>query len=119
MKYITINSSDRVAASSVSNAEYQLHRPIENAKKIKLLHFSLPNTIYNITSSNNQLTFDDGNVQTLTIPPGAYNITELLNEIQTGLNGLSTITFTATFINNMEGNNYRRFEFFFEFWKWS
>lgn len=92
MKYLLIDSRDRLANSvSSSDCTFQLVDGSLIFKMVKLLHFQVPNTLYNITSTNNKLTFNDGtNPYTVTIPVGNYNIVDLIGELETLMNATAS-----------------------------
>src|ERR1700679_3553551 len=84
---LVIGSNDKTAVAS--------------AKRVKLLSCTLPNVIYNIDATNNQLYVGGGfGESTQTIPPGSYDTTTLPTAITTamttaGLTGV-TVTYSAT-----------------------
>ena len=51
MRFINVNSIDKRAGGSNSNCEIPLYPAVRNAKQIKLLSFSLPNTIANVETT--------------------------------------------------------------------
>jgi hypothetical protein len=69
---LVINSRDRDYSSQTSNNfTVQLTRPIK-ATTVKLDAVDIPNTIYNVNSSNNVIYFNDGTNRTATVTPGNY-----------------------------------------------
>lgn len=84
-KTLVINSADRNSGNS-NNYVIKFPSAMKNVKGVKLLSVQLPNTIYNITTSNNGLAFTLGStLYTFTISPGAYTASTLANIIQTGM----------------------------------
>src|SRR3981189_2759043 len=76
--------------------------------EIALRRFESYNSIYNITTSINQFKYFNGTVnRTITIPPGAYEIAAINNEIQRQMVLLGDYTLGATgntFSINISGN---------------
>ena len=96
MEYLYINSAD-LTFGTVSDATYTIKVPIFK-KKVRLLSFNCPNTLYNIDATNNTLVFVVGsNTYTVSIPPGGYNSSAFLQALQNGMNNAgSPLTFTVT-----------------------
>lgn len=90
-RYLFIDSSDN-RLTGHNDIEINLTQGIK-ASKVELLHFSVPNTFYNINSSNN--TFDFDVASTVTVTPGSYTLAQLLTEIETQMQAV-TATYTAT-----------------------
>jgi len=87
---VVIDSADRETGTSV-NFQIDLPYKITNSSSVTLLSCALPHTFYNIrTGVNDMLDFDDGAVLAVTIPGGGYAIADLLTEIQTQMNSVST-----------------------------
>ena len=86
---------------TVSDATYSIRVPIYK-KKANLLGFTVPNTLYNINTTNNTLIFTvSGNTYTVSIPPGAYNSASFLQAVQTAMSSAgSGLNFTVTQNNN-------------------
>lgn len=73
-RFLLIDSRDRVAGSS-STTQFKIILPsaIHQVNKVKLLAVNMPNTTYNIRSTNNLLQFQRGaTVYNATIPVGSY-----------------------------------------------
>lgn len=83
-----IRSADR-SSGTASSFIVPFQNPRE-FKRVTLLDVVLPQTIYNITAANNSLDFSDGATLSVTITPGAYSITNLLVQIATQMNVVST-----------------------------
>jgi hypothetical protein len=63
--------------------------------KYRVSHISFPNTIYNVTSSNNTVDYNSGT--TLTLPVGYYNSANLPGAVKTMLDGAPPVdTYTVT-----------------------
>ena len=73
---ILIQSKDRISGS----AERFIVRvpPFHDITGVSLLAATIPNTLYNIDSSNNVVYWDRGGALMATLPPGAYSITSLM-----------------------------------------
>ena len=78
-------------ATSGSSSDYTIHfdKPIElkgDKWEVGLISAEVPNTFYNISAAlgNNKLYYDDGTLQTLTIPDGIYEVDTLNTFIQGG-----------------------------------
>ena len=97
----TISSKDRTGGLSTSSTAFSVNLPITiKAKKLSLLELVLPNSIYNVDSSNNVLPFNDGtNNINVSITPGAYSINNLVTQIQTQLN-TSSSGFSVSYNSN-------------------
>lgn len=97
---IIIKSKDRVNYSSTTASQFacQLLRSIA-FDELELLYAQIPNTIYNITSSNNVIYFNDGANVSATITPGSYTISSLTSAIATAMTSASSSakTYTVTY----------------------
>ncbi len=92
----TINSADRIISAN-SSTNFTVNLPVTaNVSKAELMEVQLPNTYYNVNSYNNVLSWNDGSLKTITVPPGAYNINQLVTEIQTLMNSVSS-GYTVTY----------------------
>src|SRR5271170_6851014 len=96
--HVLVNSQDRVVGTS-SSFLFSFNRPLENCKYLELLYASIPNTMYNITTNNNNFTFNDGVTnQTATLTPGVYTQSNFLTALATAIVAtLTALTFTLTF----------------------
>jgi len=83
---------------NTSNFTVNLQRPIEGCDKLELLQATIPNTIYNITSINQNFTFNDGTAtRTATVAVGQYSSSQLLTALGAAITATSTaLTFTLT-----------------------
>lgn len=100
MDYLYISSNDRIRQTETSsNFTVHLNHPIENKHSISLSHFSVLNTMYNVTSLNNRISVHySGNDYHAMITEGAYNISTLTSALKTALdNNGSTVTYTVTY----------------------
>ena len=100
MVLLTLNSKDRISGSS-SDFLVKINNPPKNISQVCLREVILPNSIYNINSSNNMLYFEVGStgVANLSIPPGFYNTLSLvtkLNERFTAIGVATTVTYDST-----------------------
>lgn len=102
MEYLIINSENR-QWGPITDTTYNFHNLVENTKRIKLLSFTMMNTIFNITDKNNQIYHGwapvgpgVGIYLTTTIPPGCYSIDLLVDTLETYLNNGTPSGFTFT-----------------------
>lgn len=93
---LIINSKNRTSGNP---NEFKIQiPPIEGLKKYSLLYANIPNTLYNIDSTNNLIYFNRGGALVATLAFGAYNITDLIAEISTEMSAADAIqTYTATY----------------------
>jgi hypothetical protein len=97
---IYLNSAQRQnKTDSAARAQIRLNRNIE-ATCAELSYFSMPNTWYNVTTYNNTFRVS-GNL--ITIPPGSYDLNQLLTETQSLLPPDSTILYNDV-LNRIEIN---------------
>ena len=95
---VVINSVDRLSPLETSSQFTVAVRPaIVNAKSVALMYAIIPNSTYNITAANNSLSFDDGSVITVNIPPGSYNTTTLAATIAATMTAAGSQTYTVTY----------------------
>lgn len=86
-KYLTIKSSERYQGSPADFVIHCKHSFVFD--KVELIQCIIPNTYYNITSSNNTILF---NGTPSSIIPGSYSLSELINYM---------ITVFSEFIQNI------------------
>lgn len=83
---LLINSKERESSStSSSDFHIELKKPIQGCY-VYLISAHIPNTFYNITSSNNKIRWSYGATPTstsATIPDGAYAADDLASQLQT------------------------------------
>ena len=105
-KHIFVSSENRDQTKYPSGNNYVLHftSPIKNVKRVELLHATVPNTIYTLSSgtnvisvSNTSATQGEDLVQ-ISIPPGFYSGTGLASEITNAISNISGIT--TTYLTN-------------------
>jgi hypothetical protein len=72
---------------------------LQRVKRIKLIQFSVANTIYNVVSGvNNYVCWNRGGTSyTYQIPSGQYSIANLLTTIQTGMNNADSNSYALTY----------------------
>lgn len=80
MKYLVYLDSRASIGPRPSNCSFNLNQPIVNGSRVRVVSFSFANTLYNVDSSNNTLTFS---TFTLTIPVGYYTAQNLVDYINT------------------------------------
>lgn len=98
---VFVDSRNRTALSSGSSSfVVSLPRPIARIKRVQLLNLMLPNTVYNISASNNTIPFVVGvNTLTATLPVGNYTSDSLAAAVATALTSAANgtgVTFTAS-----------------------
>lgn len=98
-QYLLINSQDRVSGVAHSFKAY-IKPSLDAFKKVELYNVTLPNTIYNITSTNNIIYFSEGSTPlTAIITSGAYNSSTIVAAIGSAMTSASvnSYTYTTTF----------------------
>lgn len=99
-KYVAVNSAFRISGTSNSFTAV-LGQPVIGAAGLRLLHAKFPNTVYNVTTVNQNITFTYNAVQyTAVVPVGAYNATQLLGAVQNRMNVAASVT-TFTVVQNL------------------
>jgi len=95
---IFIDSND--ATLSISDAEkiFYLNSPIIAPAGVRILigltNLTIPNTIYNFNSSNNQISFtQSATTQVVTIPAGNYSASTLVDALNTAITLSITVSF--------------------------
>lgn len=95
--FVNIDSRKRQSGTAESLV-FVLDHGLADVTKVELLHFSCYNTIYNVDQYSNQLSFTDTNgTFTITVAPGNYIESELLDAIQTAMNSASSNGYTLTY----------------------
>jgi hypothetical protein len=125
---VELQLDSRVAFStpdaSYSSINWPLYRleAIHNIVGLKVVSASIPFTYYTFNSNNNTFTLTEsegGGAQTVTIPPGNYNVTTFITAAETALEAASTaagnnnaytVTYSGTtgkltFVNDAGGVN--------------
>lgn len=87
-----------------------IHARDDEDIKISLVKMTLPNTIHQVNTSNNQITFINASNQstTITIPNGTYNVYNLIKIIQSLYPALTSATFNPSknhFVFNFSNNH--------------
>ena len=105
---LIIDSRERNSSSSASSSDFTiyLYSSFTNINQIRLNWIQIPNTLYNINSSNNIVSFTENlTLKTATIPSGNYNALDLASELASILTTASegynvyTVTYsTKTFM---------------------
>lgn len=101
-RFVHINSFDRLNGNS-NNCIIQLDKPIDftkRNKRMKLVNFVIPNTIYNITTNNYNIPFfEDSTSKNTQLTPGYYTASTLATHISTQMTSTSSgyATFTASY----------------------
>jgi hypothetical protein len=97
---LTINSQDRTL-NSISSTDFYVDiiPAITYASKFQLISAIIPNTTYNISSSNNVLNWQEAsttNYQAV-IVPGSYSAVSLATAIAAAMNAVGTVTYSASY----------------------
>ncbi len=101
-EYVIIDSRRRdTGSTSSSDFTYTFKRIFHNVTGIQLVFANFPYVLYNITSSNNSVTFNNGSNRTATLTAGLYTATALATELGTqmttsGGGDVYTATFSTT-----------------------
>ena len=100
----TFDSLQRQSGTS-NNFDIQLNFAIDAVKSIELMHCSIPNTFYNINSTNNTFIINESGDVTVTLRNGNYIIADLVTEITNQLSALTVATtldetYTITYNSN-------------------
>lgn len=82
---LSVNTKDRISGNS-TDCKILLLLPVSVPKKIELLSVTIPNTIYNVTSTNNMVYWTDTVSHSTQLPTGSYSISTLISTIQTQMN---------------------------------
>jgi hypothetical protein len=83
---------------TATDFQIQLRRPLR-AKEVALLQANIPNTVYNVSSSNNLIRFNDGSARIATVAPGIYTAFSLKGAVETAFVASGTsLTFTFTYV---------------------
>lgn len=102
MSNVILRSKDRTNYNNTSSSDFELElkEPIESGV-YQLVYGSIPNTFYNVPSTNNMnkfVIFETDTEYTITITPGNYTASSLATELETQLDAsAATNTFTVTY----------------------
>lgn len=96
IRELIVNSKNRYRGTA---EDFSINIPmIENLRKFRLLSANIPNTLYNITSTNNTIYWVRGGALTAQLIEGAYDITGLLTEIADAMTTEDGVqSYTATY----------------------
>ena len=95
--FYIINSADRLSGS-VSDFAITINPAIQKANKLELSFVTIPNTIYNISSSNNIFYLTIGATDyDIVITPGSYNTSTLSSALAAAILAATGIVFTITY----------------------
>lgn len=102
---VVVNSRDRnIIRDSDSNAfKFHLRRPLTNVYSIELMSGCVPGFFFNINTGWNTFTFVEGSKPyTITLTPGLYTDSTLLEELQKQLNAIPGKRNTYTVTQNQD-----------------
>ena len=95
---LVVSSEDRVNITETSTQFTVRIRPaINNARRVSLAWSIIPNTTYNVTSSNNTLYWFDAAAATATIAPGSYTATSLATAVAAAMTAAGSQAYTVTY----------------------
>src|SRR5690242_5928230 len=103
MVFLFINSADRLSSStSTTNAVFNLQTPIPNIKSVKLLSFTFEDFIPNIvTGVNDKVVWNRTATDfSHTVPQEQWTISNLLSNIQTGMNAADANNYALSYSAN-------------------
>ena len=86
VKHLLVQSADRITGTP--NKFKVPINTLRNVGRVSLLSASIPNTLYNVTSANNSLYFGGTGFHIAGIPPGAYNIYDLIVALETSMKSM-------------------------------
>ncbi len=92
-RLLRLNSeSANVGLSDIANGKYVFNTndsDLGQIRHVALKSAIIPNSEYNIHSSNNIFNWDDGVARTVTLPVGQYEISDLLTDLNTAVQVLT------------------------------
>jgi hypothetical protein len=83
VRHLLIQSVDRI--SGTTDDFVVKIPPLMGVGQVSLLSASIPNTLYNITATNNTIYWTRGGALSATIPAGAYSVTDLCLALATAM----------------------------------
>jgi len=89
MPTTTIIESSQRSSGTSTNFTYQLDKSLVDIARYSVELVTIDTTIYNITSGNNIIFFNDGSNRQATIPPGLYNGFDLATAVGTTMNNVN------------------------------
>ncbi len=97
---LVLDSKNRLSHSASScDCEFDITKAgvvPDHAYGIKLKNILIPNTVYNVNSSNNVFKFYRDGILSITMTPGNYSATELATYLTTEMNAVSSL-FTVSY----------------------
>jgi len=94
--YLHVNSAN-LSSGVPENMSIILGKTVPQVTKVSLSSFSFHNSIYNITSLNNVLAWQDTSLHSEMLTPGFYTVSDFMSAIQTTLNTYRSQTYTVTY----------------------
>jgi hypothetical protein len=96
---LVIDSEDKLSAvETTSRFTVRVKPAIVGARRVSLAFAILPNTTYNVNSSNNVLSWSDGTgTHTVSVTPGSYNTTNLGTTIASTMTATGSQTYTVAY----------------------
>ena len=103
VKNVFVTSENRDTAQFPSGNAYTLYltNPIKNIKKVELVYASVPNTLFNLTSNANFVSFSNtttqimsnlSNLASFSVAQGFYGASGLATEITNAIGNVTAIT---------------------------
>jgi hypothetical protein len=95
---LVISSEDKLSPLETSSRFTVRIRPaITSALSCRLLFAIIPNSTYNVNTTNNVFVFDDGSVRTLQIAPGSYTAATLATAVAAAMTAAGAQTYTVVY----------------------
>jgi hypothetical protein len=102
-RMLKIDSSNRDSGGTSSEFKITLPRALHKGDVFELLYAHIPQTYFNIDSTNNTFVFNEGGLDlTAVLTPGYYTTSSILVELATSLNSLGSFTYTVSLIANTQ-----------------
>lgn len=94
---IRISSEDRYTGGNPSNFQILAPSVVSGKKHFELVSCSIPLNLYNVSSLNNTISYNDGSARAVAVNPGYYTTTSLLSALVTAMNALGGGTYSAVY----------------------
>jgi hypothetical protein len=106
-KYLAIRSIDRITGSNSCSFQIQLREGIPAVKRVNLLSFLSPNTLYKIRQNvNDRFVWNRSSTNyNYQIPPASYSISSLLTTIQNGINAIDSNNYALSYSSDDNNRN--------------
>jgi hypothetical protein len=102
-RMLKIDSSNRDSGGTSSEFKITLPRALHKGDVFELLYAHIPQTYFNIDSTNNTFVFNEGGLDlTAVLTPGYYTTSSILVELATSLNSLGSFSYIVSLIANTQ-----------------